>query len=109
MGPVTPRAMGHMTNAVNMGTKTSLSICGMILSKNWYTYFSTSTVRMMGMLLDAYLTKGMGRPNRLMGEAPSARPAVMVGYSIKPAHIRASAVSVLNRFAADHAMKNGRK
>lgn len=56
MGPVTPRAMGHMTNAVNMGTKTSLSICGMILSKNWYTYFSTSTVRMMGMLLDAYLT-----------------------------------------------------
>ena len=64
---------------------------------------------MMGMELAAYFTKGMGRPNRLIGAAPSARPAVIVGYSRHPARTSERAVSVLKRFDADQAMRNGKK
>ena len=79
------------------------------MSTKSYTDLSTHTLKIMGMLLAAYFTKGMGRPNKCMGESPPASPAVMVGYSRQPARARASAVSVLNRFAADQAIKKGIK
>ena len=62
------------------------------------------------MELAEYLANGMGRtPKRYIGSEPALWPAVIVGYMSMAAMTSAMAVSVLKRFAAVQAMKNGRK